>query len=79
LNEIKTLVKLISNPVELKQMRKAVYITGTLFSAITLLSILFKMLHWQGAQTLLILGVVGLALIFIPLFAIYSYMKRKNR
>jgi len=60
-------------------MRKAVYISGALFSSITLLSVLFKMLYWQGAQTLLIFGVVGLALVFIPLFAVYQYTKRKKQ
>lgn len=56
-------------------MKKAVYITGTLFSSITLISFLFKLLHWQGAQTLLIIGITGLAVIFIPLLAKYKYNK----
>ena len=59
-------------------MRKAVYISGTLFSSLTLLSILFKLLHLQGAVTLLFLGLVGLAIIFIPLVAIYKYKNRKK-
>lgn len=58
-------------------MRKIVYISGTVFSSVTLLSVLFKLLHLQGAQTLLIIGIAGLALVFIPLLAIYKY--RKNR
>ncbi len=60
-------------------MRKAVYISGALFSSITLLSILFKILHLQGAQILLVIGMIGLALIFIPLYAKYKYdLNNKN-
>jgi len=61
------------------KMRKLVYISGALFSAITLLSILFKLLHFQGAYTLLIIGIIGLALIFIPLYAVYRYTKNKQK
>ena len=60
-------------------MRKIVYISGALFSSITLLSVLFKMLHFQGAQIVLMIGIVGLALIFIPLYAIYLYTKNKQK
>jgi len=58
-------------------MKKTVYISGALFSSITLLSVLFKLLHLQGAQALLITGMAGLALIFIPLFALYKYNIKK--
>jgi hypothetical protein len=60
-------------------MKKIVYASGGLFSSITLLSILFKLLHLQGAQTLLIIGILGLALFFIPLYAIYKYNEKKNK
>lgn len=60
-------------------MRKTVYISGALFSSITLLSILFKLLHFQGAQTLLIIGIIGLALVFIPFYAIYKYNENKKK
>ena len=60
-------------------MRKAVYISGTLFSSLTLLSILFKLLHLQGAPTLLVIGMAGLAFIFIPFYAKYKYDKSKNK
>lgn len=58
-------------------MRKLAYISGTIFSSITVLSVLFKLLHYQGAQVLLILGTGGLALIFIPIFALYKYNNNK--
>jgi len=59
-------------------MRKIVYISGALFSSIAILSILFKLLHLQGAQILLIIGIGGLALIFVPVYALYRYNKKKN-
>lgn len=60
-------------------MKKIVYISGALFSSITLLSTLFKLLHLQGAQILLIIGLGGLALIFIPCYSIYEYKKNKHK
>jgi len=60
-------------------MRKIAYISGALFSAITLLSFLFKLLHFQGAQTLVMIGIVGLALIFIPFYTVYKYNKNKQK
>jgi hypothetical protein len=57
-------------------MKKIVYVSGALFSSITLLSFLFKLLYLQGAQTLLIIGILGLALIFIPFYALYKYKQK---
>jgi hypothetical protein len=54
-------------------MKKIVFISGALFSSLTLLSVLFKMLHLQGATFLLTAGLLGLALVFIPTFSIYKY------
>ena len=58
-------------------MKKVVYISGAIFSSITVLSVLFKLLHLQGAPELLIFGLAGFALIFIPAFAKYTYDKKK--
>ena len=54
-------------------MKKIAFTSGALFSSSTLLSGLFKILHLQGATFLLTAGLTGLALIFIPTFAIYKY------
>jgi len=59
-------------------MRKTVYISGALFSSLTVISFLFKLLHLQGAETLLIIGIGGLALIFIPAYALYKYNQKKK-
>lgn len=59
-------------------MKKLVYLSGAGFSSITLLSVLFKLLHLQGATTLLIIGLGGLALVWIPAFAKYRYDQSKG-
>ncbi|MCR9173113.1 MAG: hypothetical protein NXI10_11500 [bacterium] len=56
-------------------MKKAAFILSTFFVSLTLLAILFKVMHWPGAGIALVSGVAGLALIGLPLFAIYRYQK----
>jgi hypothetical protein len=56
-------------------MKKIAFISGALFSSITVLSVLFKLLHLQGAQELLVIGLLGIAFIFIPSFTKYNYDK----
>jgi hypothetical protein len=56
-------------------MKKTTFISGALFSSLTILGILFKTLHWPGASLGLFIGLGGLSLIFIPFFTIYQYNK----
>lgn len=58
---------------KLLQMKKMTFISGALFSSLTLLGILFKIMKWPGASIGLVVGIVGLAIIFIPLFTFYKY------
>ncbi|WP_165366151.1 GldL-related protein [Brumimicrobium glaciale] len=58
-------------------MKLIAYISGSLFTSITLLSMLFKIMHWPGGAIGLIIGYCGLALIFVPSFAVYRYNKIK--
>ena len=58
-------------------MKKLVYLSGAIFSSLTLLSVLFKLLHWQGATPLLVMGLGGLAVVWIPAFAKYRYDQAK--
>ncbi len=58
-------------------MKKLTFISGALFSSLTVLAVLFKLLHLQGAPELLTIGLAGFALIFIPALAKYSYDKKK--
>lgn len=55
-------------------MKKLVYITGALFAILQILGGLFKILHWPGANILLIVSAVA-ALVFIPALARYLYLK----
>ncbi len=55
--------------------KKVAFISGALFGALTLLSVLFKLMHYQGASVLLIAGLAGLSLVFIPFYAKYRYDK----
>ncbi len=59
-------------------MKKLVYISGTLFSMLTVLGILLKIDHWPGGIALLTLGLGGIALIFIPSLAV-SLERHDNR
>lgn len=51
------------------------YISGALFTSLSILGVLFKTLHYPGANALMIFGLAGLAIIFIPSVAIYKYNK----
>lgn len=56
-------------------LKKIVFISGALFSSLTLMSVIFKLLHLPGANRMLTAGLAGLALVFIPCYAFYQYRK----
>jgi len=56
-------------------MKKAAFILGTLFGSLTLMGMLFKVMHWPGAGISLVIGVSGFALIGLPLLMAYRYQK----
>lgn len=58
-------------------MRGLAYSTGAFFTSITILGMLFKIQHWPGAGIGLVVGVAGLALVAIPIFAIHKYKAAK--
>lgn len=55
-------------------MRKFVYVSGVLFFMIWALGTLFKMMHWPGANILLMTSVL-LFVVFVPAAAWYRYHK----
>jgi len=61
--------------IKTKIMKKAAFILSTLFGSLTILGILFKVMHWPGAGIALVLGVAGFALIGLPLLAVHRYRK----
>jgi hypothetical protein len=60
-------------------MKKITYITGAIFSSMTLIGMLFKIQHWPGASILSVFGIAGIALVFIPIFTIYRYNKNNKK
>ncbi|MDB2657250.1 hypothetical protein N9Y60_04265 [Crocinitomicaceae bacterium] len=56
-------------------MKKTAFILSTFFGSLTLIAILFKIMHWPGAGIGLVVGVAGFALIGLPLLAVHRYRK----
>lgn len=54
-------------------MKGLAYSTGAFFTSITILAILFKIMHWPGAGIGLVVGLAGLALVAIPIYAIHKF------
>ena len=57
-------------------MKKAAFILGTTFASISILGLLFKIMHWPGAGIGLVTGVVGFALIALPTIAVYRFKQQ---
>lgn len=58
-------------------MKKLAFITGALSFSLTLLGILFKLMHWPGAGVLLVVGIGLFAIVFVPSITKYLYDKDK--
>lgn len=54
-------------------MKKAAFFLSTFFVSLSLIAILFKVMHWPGAGIALVIGVAGFALVGLPLLAIQRY------
>ena len=57
---------------------KAVYTIGVLSGMVYMIGFLFKMMHWPIASLLLLIGSIGVAVIFIPLYTVFKYKKAKS-
>ncbi|MFN5171265.1 MAG: GldL-related protein [Cyclobacteriaceae bacterium] len=51
-------------------MKKLTYSLGLVFSVLASIGFLFKILHWTGANEMLILGLGGLVIFFLPLLVV---------
>ncbi len=58
-------------------MRLTVFILGTILIMIILTGLLFRLLHFNGANELIMLGMTPFIFLFVPLAAIYQYRKGK--
>lgn len=57
----------------------AIYLIGMFTGMITILGTLFKVQHWPGASIMLTLGLAGLALVFLPMYASYRIKESKEK
>lgn len=56
-------------------MKKFTYLAGYLATTLSTTGILFKFMHWPGANIMILLGIVMLNFIFLPM---YFYKKYKS-
>ncbi|MFO7865140.1 MAG: hypothetical protein R6U85_14170 [Salinivirgaceae bacterium] len=60
-------------------MRKLIFNIGILSLILVSLGALAKLMHWPGASIALVVGIVGLTLVFTPLALINNYKKSGSR
>lgn len=58
-------------------MKKFVFITGAVSISLTMIAVMFKLMHWPGAGVILLAGVTIFALMFIPTLSVYLYKNTK--
>jgi hypothetical protein len=61
--------------IKTNNMKGLAYSTAAIFTSLTLIGMLFKIMHWPGANIALVIGVAGLALFTIPIVAVYKYKR----
>lgn len=59
-------------------LQKALSVSGILVSGVVSFGVFFKLMHWPGANVLLMLSLVSLTFIFLPLVMIYWYRREAN-
>jgi hypothetical protein len=58
-------------------MKQLAFISGALSISLLGLGILFKIMHWPGADALLVLGFGLFSILFVPSITKYLYDKAK--
>ena len=71
--EIQNETLFLLNYNKIMNMKRLTYISGFIFSAAFTFGLLFKLLHWPGADLQLLIGTFGLSFIFVPLVLINKY------
>ncbi|HCX23142.1 MAG: hypothetical protein CMB80_14885 [Flammeovirgaceae bacterium] len=72
-SEIQNETLFLLNYNKIMNMKRLTYISGFIFSAAFTFGLLFKLLHWPGADLQLLIGTFGLSFIFVPLVLINKY------
>lgn len=57
-------------------MKLITYLSGAVSCILIILGSLFKILHLAGASELLMLGMILLAVVYVPSLSIYWYRKK---
>ena len=71
--EIQNETLFLLNYNKIMNMKRLTYISGFIFSASFTLGMLFKLLHWPGATSMLYMGIFGLAFVFVPMLLVNRY------
>ncbi len=71
--EIQNETLFLLNYNKIMNMKRLTYISGFIFSAAFTFGLLFKLLHWPGADLQLLIGTFGLSFIFVPMVLINKY------
>lgn len=58
---------------KLKTMNKTLRVSGILSALLIFTGTLFKIMHWPGASLLLLIGMVAMAMLFLPLYFIIRH------
>ncbi|KAA9326047.1 GldL-related protein [Adhaeribacter soli] len=59
-------------------MRIIVYVLGVITAFLVLNGMLFKSMHWEGANMLMTIGTLVASFIFLPLAAVHLFRSRRN-
>ncbi|SDM31407.1 hypothetical protein SAMN05421823_11256 [Catalinimonas alkaloidigena] len=58
-------------------MKKAMYLLGYLATCLTIMGMMFKLLHWPGANVMLVVGLLLLSFGYLPLYFYDRYQQSK--
>ena len=56
-------------------MKKLAFISGMIFASLLGMGIMFKTMHWPGANMLLVVSLVLFSFVFVPSFVRFQYSK----
>ncbi len=73
LSDLETQTRYLLNSKRIIIMKKLMYLIGFIGSVALSFGLLFKLMHWPGANMLLLSGIVSFLLIFVPIWAIDRY------
>lgn len=79
LDEIQKETIYLLNSKRIKIMKKLMFSVGLIFSMTMSMGFLFKIMHWPGANNLLILGTVGMGFLFLPMVTLHLFRLKANQ